>query len=139
MFRGLIPFSNGSRDVENFFEKMFEDHFGFPTLSTGMKVDIKENEKEYILEAEIPGANKEQIHIDYQNNYLTISVENINEVKEERENYIRRERKVGKSSRSFYIENIQHDNIFAKYENGILKVVLPKDENHRKRKRIEIQ
>lgn len=139
MFGGLVPFGRRTREMENIFERMLQEDFGLSAISTGMRVDIKEEEKAYVLEAEIPGAEKEQISIDYRNDYLTISVENKVEVNEERENYIRKERKMGKTSRSFYVENIRSEDIQAKYENGILKVLLPKDEHKKTSKRIEIQ
>lgn len=139
MFGGLVPFNRRTREMENIFEKMLYEDFGLSSLSTGMRVDIKEEENQYILEAEIPGVDKEQIHIDYRNDYLTISVENRVEVNEERDHYIRRERKMGRTSRSFYVENIRSEGIQAKYHNGILKIVLPKDENKKTAKRIEIQ
>jgi HSP20 family protein len=140
MFGDLVPFNRRAREIESFFDKMFDSDFPFSFLNpSDMKVDIKEYEKEYVLEAEIPGVNKEQIHIDYQQNYLTISVENREELSEERKNYIRRERKFGRSSRSFYVEGIQEDKISAKYENGILTVLLPKSKDAKPRKRIEIQ
>ncbi|HHY90630.1 MAG TPA: Hsp20/alpha crystallin family protein [Clostridiales bacterium] len=140
MFGNLVPFNRRGREIENFFDRMFDSDFPFSFLNpSDMKVDIKENEKEYILEAEIPGVNKEQIHVDYQQNYLTIAVENREEINEERKNYIRRERKIGRSSRSFYVEGIEEDNISAKYENGILTVLLPKSKDAKPHKRIEIQ
>lgn len=139
MFRSLVPFVKNTRDMESFFDRMLHDNLGLSPAVTDMKVDIKELENQYLLEAEIPGVNKDQINIDYENNYLTISVENIHEVNEEKENYIRKERRVGKTSRSFYVENIRYEDIQAKYENGLLKVTLPKDGNSPKRKRIDIQ
>lgn len=140
MFRDLVPFGRRFRDPEDIFTRIlgeFEESF-LPSTSN-MKVDIKENEKEYIVEAEIPGVDKEQININYDHNYLTISVENRQEIKEERENYIRRERKVGKASRGFYVENVKEDEIVAKYDKGLLKVILPKSEDKKKTGRIKIQ
>ncbi len=140
MFGNLVPFSKGRRDIENLFDKFFQDDFGFfPITTSGIKVDIVENDKEYIVNAEIPGVNKEQININYQQNYLTLSVENEDEIKEEKANYIRKERRSGKMSRSFYIENIQEDSIKAKYENGLLQIILPKDGNAKPKKRISIE
>ena len=90
MFGDLVPFNRRAREIESFFDKMFDSDFPFSFLNpSDMKVDIKEYEKEYVLEAEIPGVNKEQIHIDYQQNYLTISVENRRSMKEK--NYIEEE------------------------------------------------
>lgn len=138
MFRDLVPFER-RRDVQSFFDKMFGDDFAFPSITTGIKVDVKENEREYIVEAEVPGVDKDEINIDYNNNYLTISVERKEEVHEDRENYIRKERKLGKTSRSFYVENVIEDQIQARYNNGILRIVLPKSEEYHRRTRIDIQ
>lgn len=142
MFRGLVPFRN-SNNIERAFDRMlrdFHDDFGLSALTSDIKVDIRETDKDYVLEADIPGVNKEQIHVDYDNNYLTVSVENVQEVNNEGKNYIRKERKVGRTSRSFYVENIREDQIIAKYDNGVLKVQLPKDENAKtKKNKIEIQ
>ncbi|NLK72065.1 MAG: Hsp20 family protein [Clostridiales bacterium] len=138
MFNSLIPFSR-SNNLDTIFSRFFDDSFNFPIIPTDMKVDIKDSETDYLVEAEIPGVNKEQIKVDYQNNYLTISVQNQNEINEEKENYIRRERSSRRMSRSFYIENINNDEIKASYENGILKVSLPKSKQVSTHKTIEIQ
>jgi HSP20 family protein len=121
--------SKDAFDVERLFEGFFSDSF-FPTLygNGNMKVDIMENEKEYLLEAELPGIQKHEIGIDLRDDRLTISVQRNEEVHEERENYIRRERKTGSLSRVFYVPHIKQDEVRAKYDNGILKVVLPKQE-----------
>jgi len=110
-----------------------------PALFTGdaqIRVDIKENEKEYIVEADLPGVKKEEINIELNNDRLTISVAR----NEEKENYIRKERRSGSYCRSFHVENVVEDKISAKFENGVLSMVLPKKESGENRKnRIEIQ
>lgn len=137
MFNSLVPFSRNAQALDSIFDKLFNETMNFP-VST-MKVDIKDADKAYLLEAEIPGVNKEQIKLDYQNSYLTISVEQENEVNEEKNSYIRRERYSNKMSRSFYIEDINHNGIKASYKDGILKVSLPKEKNVPAKKKIEIQ
>lgn len=105
-----------------------------------MRADIREMEKEYVIEAEIPGANKEDIKLDLRDDVLTISVEHTEQVEEEKEQYIRRERKFGSYSRSFQVENVKNEDVTAKYENGILKISLPKDEPGKEnRHQIKIQ
>ena len=105
-----------------------------------IKVDIKENEKEYIVEADLPGVKKEEINVDLNNDRLTISVTRNEETNIEKENYIRKERRSGSYSRSFYVENVIENQISAKFENGVLSMVLPKRESGvSKNKRIEIQ
>jgi HSP20 family protein len=104
-----------------------------------IKADIRENDKEYIVDAEIPGVNKEDIKLELRNDTLTISVEHKVDTEEKSENYLRRERKVGSFSRSFYVQNVKNDLVAAKYNNGILTVSLPKEEDKGKSSRIDIQ
>lgn len=134
---GLTPYGknqNLSRqhdpwDFGGFMEDFFKDS-AFPAFYGGrdIKVDIREDEKEYIVEAELPGANKDEINIDLHNDQLTISVQKNEQVNEEQNNYIRRERRSSSLSRSFYIENVMEENVNAKFENGLLTIVLPKRE-----------
>jgi len=105
-----------------------------------MKTDIRETEKEYIVEAELPGVDKKDIKIDLKDDVLTISVEQSKEINEEKENYIRRERQYGSYCRSFYVDNVDNEKVTAKYDNGVLFVTLPKaKETKDKKSRIEIQ
>lgn len=123
-------------DIDRMFDSMFEEFYNraklpsFLSMNSGdMKVDIKENEKEFILEAELPGVDKNNINLELKDDVLTISVERNEEVNEEKENYIRKERRYGSMSRSFYVDDINEDEIKAKFENGILYVTLPKLES----------
>lgn len=116
-------------DLRSVFEDFLNDSFflpGFPSTVHPIRADIRETDKEYIIDAEIPGVNKEDIKVDLRDDTLTISVENRSETKEERENFIRRERRYGSYSRSFYLDNVSHDDIKAKYDNGVLRITLPK-------------
>ena len=91
------------------------------------KTDIKNNGSEYILEAELPGFDKDEILIDINDNYLTIKAQRKTEKKESKENYfIRCERSFGALSRTFNISNVKSEEITAEYKNGILKLTLPK-------------
>ena len=143
---GIVPFRNNKIqqrgnffDVENLFNDFFnENSLGFSGINS-MKADIRENDKEYIIEAEIPGAKKEEIKLDLRDDRLTISVERSEETKEERDNYIRRERRFGATSRSFLVENVKQEDVSAKYENGVLSIILPKSEEKKTNNRIEIQ
>lgn len=142
---GIVPFKNNKiqrgnlLDIDSLFSNFFnEGALGFSDIGA-IKADIRETEKEFIIEAEIPGVNKEAIKLDLRDDRLTISVEKLDETKEERENYIRRERRFGSTSRSFYVENVRNEDVTAKYENGILSIVLPKSETKKVNNRIEIQ
>lgn len=133
---GLTPYrknnSLGRRpedgfDGEKFFgELVGESVFPFIFGSNQMKVDVKENEKEYVIEAELPGIKKEEVVVDLKDDMLIISVERKEQTNEEKENYIRRERRYGTMSRAFGVSDIMREGVSAKFENGILTVVLPK-------------
>ena len=148
---GLTPYNkkqdglmrNDFWNLRNVFDDFFSDSFfptAFQTLGQSIRADIKENEKEYIVEAEVPGVRKEDIKLDLRDDVLTLSVEQNEIVNEEKENYLRRERRYGSFSRSFYVENVNNEEVSAKYNDGILKIILPKDQNSRKEKhKIDIQ
>ena len=113
---------------------------GVLSATSGIRADIRENDKEYIVDAEIPGVNKEDINVELRDDTLTISIDRGEEIKDEGENYIRRERRYGSVSRSFYVENVVNDAVTARYKDGILTIVLPKDKKAKKNKhRIPVQ
>ncbi len=144
---GIVPFRNNNKvyergnllDLDSIFNSFFSDSpLGFTGLQS-IKADVRETDKDYIVEAEIPGAKKEDIKLDLRDDRLTISVETSEERSEEKNNYIRRERRYGSSSRSFYVQNVRSEDVTAKYENGVLSIVLPKSEEKKTSNRIEIQ
>lgn len=93
-----------------------------------MKMDVSEAEGSYMVKAEIPGVNKDDIHISVEGNMVSISAE-VKKEKEEKkgENVIRSERYFGKVSRSFTLANeVDSDKVQAKYADGVLEVTIPK-------------
>lgn len=94
---------------------------------SGFQTDIKKVDGKYVLEAELPGFKKEDIHIDIDKDTLTISAERkADENDEKGENgFIRRERYYGSFSRSFNIKGIDTDAITAEYNDGVLKLTMP--------------
>ena len=125
------------------FDDMFDDHFFTKRESQIMKTDIKEKDGKYILEIDLPGYSKENIKLELNNGYLTVSAEISNETdeSEEKENYIHKERFYGKCSRNFYVgESVTEDEINASFKNGILSVSFPKEEEQieQPKKHIEI-
>ena len=95
-----------------------------------MKTDVKETEAGYELDVDLPGFKKEEIHLELDNGYLTISTEKALENKEEKKGrVIRQERYAGTMSRSFYVGTyLTEEDIKAKYENGVLSLSIPKKE-----------
>ena len=95
-----------------------------------MKTD-KETETAYVFDIDLPGLKKENVHAELQDGYLTIqaSTESESEEKSENGTYLRKERFTGSCRRSFYVgEDISEDDIRAKFEDGILRIVVPKKE-----------
>ena len=86
-----------------FFLDDFFDDFEPTYRNMNMKCDIYEKDGKYFLEMDVPGCNKEDINIDCENGYLTVSIEHEEKEDEEDKNYIRKERVYGKSERKFYI------------------------------------
>ena len=118
-----------------FGENLFDDWMSFPfrNFNTNglMKTDIRETDGSFELDIDMPGFNKEDLKAELKEGYLTISASTNKDNGEKDENgrYIRRERYVGSCSRSFYVgEDIKQDDIKAKFENGILKISVPKKE-----------
>ena len=99
-----------------------------------MKTDIKEVDNGYELDIDLPGYKKDQINAQLQNGYLTISANKSldKDTKGKDGNYIRRERYCGSMSRSFYVgEDVKQEDIKAKFEDGILRLAIPKAEQHK--------
>lgn len=126
--------------INDFFNNDFFNTDLFFDSNTGIKADIKQNDKEYIIEAEVPGFDKDEIEVNIENNYLTISAKRNEEINEESKNYIRKERKINTVSRSFYVDDVKANLINADYKNGILTIKMPKDFSVKpKTKRIDIK
>ena len=132
---------------ENLFDNFFDDDFTMPSVFGGMndalygkhaknimKTDVRETDNTYELDIDLPGFKKEDVSLKLDSGYLTISAAKGLE-KDEKEKkdgkYIRRERYEGQCSRSFYVgDGVQAKDVSAKFEDGILKVSVPKTAPH---------
>ena len=132
-YKDLTTRDNG---VFGLFDPFFDDFFDFPNFRTPsrkennfMKKDVKECDKDYKLEIEMPGYDKKDINLSLDNGYLTVSAkkEFSEEEKDEENNYIRRERRFGSCTRSFYVGEVREEEINAKLENGVLNIIIPKE------------
>lgn len=127
MFNYLSPRKN--YEVER---NIWNDFFGPSFLSTNssvMKTDIRETEKEYLLDVELPGFNKEDVKISLEDGYLTIETKKNEENNNtSTSNYIRKERYSVNASRSWYVGNVDLSQIKANFNNGILTVSVPKEQ-----------
>ena len=127
----LIPFDRHSRSMSAFdpFRMLDEMDRRFmnaaPSVSA-FRTDVIDTGDAFKLESELPGFKKEDIKIDIENDCMTISAERKTDNKEEKDNYVKRERYYGSFSRSFDVSGINVDGIEAAYNDGVLTVTLPK-------------
>ena len=128
-----------------FNDNVFDDFFDFPfyddkaerklyghRAANLMKTDIQEHDDGYTLEMDLPGFKKEEIQLELNNGYLTISAaKGLDEDEKDKKSgkYIRRERYTGSCQRSFYVgEDITEEDVKAEFKHGILKLFVPKKE-----------
>ncbi len=127
---------------DNFFNNNMTDMIGSDQRQfTQPSVNIKETEDNFDIEVAAPGLTKEQFNIDVEDNVLTISAEQKSENEDSNDNYTRREFSYSSFKRSFNLpDTIQDDAIEAKYEDGVLRLTLPKKEEAKPQppRRIEI-
>ena len=136
---GLIPFNvrnNFLRTGTAFddFHNMLDDFFNDNTLSgrnllrDTFKIDIVETDGAYLIEAELPGVKKDEIELNIDDESLCISVTRSEEVNEDGKNYIHRERRASSMSRRVRLAGAKLADIKAKLDDGILTVIVPKEE-----------
>jgi HSP20 family protein len=120
----LNPSSIFGRDMFDFDTNLLSSRLGI-TVPTA---NIKETPKEYELELAAPGLERKDFSIEINNNSLTVSAEKEQESKDEQNGYSKREYSFNSFSRTFSLpEHIKEDKIEAKYENGVLKISIPKE------------
>ena len=127
----LIPFDRHIRSAANFdpfrmFDEMDRRFFNSVPTVSAFRTDVLDIGDAYKLECELPGFKKEDLKIDVENDVLTISAERKSDEKEEKNNYVKRERFYGSFSRSFDVSGVQVDNIEAAYTDGVLTLTMPK-------------
>lgn len=134
---------------ENLFDELFDNFLDFPVFDNKairkaqrnlygrhgenmMKTDVQEHDDHYEVDIDLPGFNKEELSLELRDGCLTITASKELEKGEkntEDGKFVRRERYAGSMSRSFYIgEEVKEEDIHAKYENGVLKLCVPKPE-----------
>lgn len=132
----MMPSIFGNSLFDEWMDFPFDSGFskGSKRETSLMKTDVKEMNGAYELEMELPGYAKEDVTAQLKDGYLTIQASRnaTNDEKDAKGNYIRRERYIGQCSRSFYVgETVKQEDIRAKFENGILKLTVPKIEEQK--------
>ena len=126
---------------ENLFDEFFDDYFtGHPAWNGRdplygkhaknlMKTDVKETKDCYKVAIDLPGFKKDEVKVELKDGYLTVSAAKglDKDEKDKKGRYIRQERYAGACSRSFYVGDVEPDQVTAKYEDGILRISMPKE------------
>lgn len=128
--RGLVDRGFGDfRDFYNMVDDFFND--SWPSRRSiardSFKIDVQENKNEYLIEAELPGVDREEVNIDMNEGRMTISVQREENINEQNKNYVHKERRFSSMSRSLYLDDAKSDGIKAKLENGVLNINVPKE------------
>ena len=134
------PFREMDAFERNFFNDPFGSWFDHSALAS-FKTDIKDNGDSYTLEADLPGFDKKDIHLDVNGDTLTIHAERKaeQEEKDDKNNYVRCERSFGSYSRQFDLSSVDADHVKATYDNGVLKLEMPKKALPDSARHIEIE
>lgn len=131
------------RDFSNMIDSFFNDDFlkRGSVYESSFKVDVSKNDGGYLVEAEMPGFSKDEIEISLDEGKLTISAEKNEEVdkSDEAKNYIHKERKSSKVSRTMYFKDVDEENIKANLVDGVLTIKLPSKEIKETKKNIAIE
>jgi len=136
---GLVPFNRknkeistntGFEDFYNVLDDFFSNDWPFRRSLTHdtFKVDVEDNGNEYLVETEMPGIDKKDINVELNDGKLMISITMDERNESKKKSFIHRERRYSSMSRSIYLEDAKSDGIRAKLKNGLLKVVIPKEE-----------
>lgn len=146
---GLIPFSRrGSRLINSSFDEFYNmlDDFFTDSFFTSrniirdtFRVDIQEKEGEYIIEADLPGIEKDEISLELNDGRLNILVKTEEAIENQDKNYIHKERSCTSMHRSIYLPDALNDGAKARLKNGVLVINMPKQEKLTIGKQIEIE
>lgn len=144
----MIPFNSNSFGFDNIYNRLdnlvrgsYESARNF--FADTFRLDVKEDEKSYEIEAEMPGIKKEEVTLTMDEGTLRIVLSREETEDDEKENdddtyYIHKERRFASASREIYLPDAETEGITAKMENGILKIVIPKLPEIDESKKIEI-
>lgn len=127
------------RPTTSILDDFFNDEFFLPRVNSNSHLDVYQEDNKYVVEVDLPGYKKEEINMSFNNDLLTIKAEHIEENKEDTKKYIYRSRSQSMFTRQIRFSNIEHENIDAKFEEGVLKVTLPIKGETEVVKRIEVK
>ena len=132
----MLPSIFSENLFDDFFDSAFDQSFfgGHNPLygkhgKNLMKTDVKEHQDSYQLSIDLPGFKKDEVNVELKDGYLTVSAsKGLDKDEEDKQGrFIRRERYAGACSRSFYVGDVRPEDVACKYEDGVLKLTLPKE------------
>ncbi len=137
--RGLA--TTGFEELYNMLDDFFTDPWlrGARTVRDTFRVDVQATDKEYVVEAELPGVKKDEVSIEMNDGNLSITVQRSEKADEEGKNYIHRERRYSSMGRTIYLGDAMSEGIHAKLEGGVLHVTVPRQAQASNSRRIEIE
>lgn len=146
---GLVPFNRKKSDVTPYgvsgLQGLLDDFFSadWPFSRSlacdTFKVDVSESEKEYVVEADLPGFAQNEIDVSLDDGRLQISVVKQEEAEDKSKNYVHRERRCTSMSRNIYLAEAATDKTKAKFSNGVLTVTVPKEEKRKSSVKIDVE
>lgn len=123
-----------------YLDDFFDDFVPMPKMPKNeMKCDIYEKGGKVHIELDVPGFNKEDVKVDLDDGILTIAATKHEDKEEKEKNYYRKERSFGSFKRQFNVGNVKENEIDAKFNNGVLKISFPKEEQKQSKKFIDIK
>lgn len=136
----LLPSNKRNSSIVPF-ENLIDSFFNWAPLQEieTFKVDVREEIKHYMIEAELPGVDKQDIEIDFHDGRLNININHMEESEEESKNYIHKERRSASAHRSIYLASATGEGITAALDKGLLRIEVPKEGGGSHKKRIEIK
>ena len=130
LFDDMFDFDDFDKEFNRMMRPLYGKH-----AQNMMKTDVRETDNSYELDIDLPGFKKDDVQAELKDGYLTIAAQTQSESedKDEKGTYVRKERFSGKCSRTFYVgDDIEEDDIRAKFEDGVLKIAVPKKQEQPK-------
>ena len=135
----MVPFHRALTSTLSplFNDRFMREFFDAPSMPE-MRVDVRENEDAYLLEADLPGMKKEDISLNVNDGVLTIAADMHSEKQQKKDGYVYSERRSGRVERAFNLDGIDVSGITADYVNGVLMVNMPKQKAEEKKNGFKI-
>lgn len=127
------------RTPNTLLDDFFNDDFFFPRIDYSTNIDVYQKEEDYFVEVDLPGYKKEEISVDFSDDVLTIKAQHNEEEESKEKKYYYRTRKCSEFMRQIRFSNIDHENIDAQFNDGVLAIKLPTKHKEEVVNRIEVK